>query len=541
MNHHSTTSRVTHAIVLLSAALVLVAAGGARQLNKAAAAFSEGKIEKAEQLFHRAFAKAEKDGDTRGQARAYEGLGDVARQRGEVAAAIRHYKSSDALGSGDTQERQRVRAKSEALEDRVYQRFIDVAPERWEVYGSFIAENPSNHNVAEAARMRDALQYAPYRKEDTTAGYVTFIDHFPENRFTGTAMERVYGSWRLLDSEPYAAIRAYEKFLRLFPQSRLRAAAVILRGYYEALTASDLDAFVAFYEQSRQAPVPRLLDASAMERLQSALRAVVERTPTTDGYMLLYEKTRASRYLDRARDLVSDGDEEAYFVQLNPTAFFELGEAADQSEVGRQAEPFHKMVERYEREGGVGILLGIYLPETETTLKPVLEIPTRSTAEYGTYTVEVEFKLKVEMERRLTGAVTDFLKNFTQEPTSVSSTETYTTRVGVTLAPRTYKTVKVAFDEFTSNAEQSFAGLFGIEDRRNISDLEYKIHSVSRVDGPDSGTWSFDLRARPLPDFKRAARQFNAFVEETRSRQIDAMEERLVDGLVERLGGGGGP
>ncbi len=515
---------------------------GFRLLRKGYVLLCRDRYSEAETRFKRALVKFRKEENSFGSLSAYEGLGDVEHARGDIDAAVSLYRQAESYGRPQLSEaQQRLQGKYQELEDGAYLRFINPSPDRWETYDAFVRQYPKNHNRAEALRLRDALQYASYREHGTLEEIVAFLDLFPDNRYAGDALEKVYSEWRRWGSEdPLTALAAYDRFLEAHPDSRLRAAAEILHAYYSALTDQTLEGFEKFYQlfEEAGATIP-LLDAPALARLAEGLEQAVDDSPTARGFVLLHERTGQGRYLERARDLVSSSEEEAYLVQLDPYAYFEIGEATNRARA-RNAETIEYLVELTREEGIAGALIGLYVPKSETTIEPVLDLPIRSRTKYASCALELDFELEMEVEGTATGLLVELGSVFSDQPTSQTRRETYKSRARVELKPRSYDTVELTFDEVRGNIQQSFAGLAGVETQRQVESLSFKLRSVTWNDGDEPQIWHPALDGRELNDFRRAARSFNELVERSRSGQIDQIENIARDGILDHLFGGGG-
>ncbi len=518
--------------------ILLIAARGHNHLEDGLALLKKGKYEKATEHFHKAIDKFKEKGIGLGIFMGYEGLGDVASAIGNRDEALSYYRASLQYSSDASSEAiARIGAKSSQIEDQIYRFFIASAPSRWETYESFIAKHPVNRNGSVARRQRDELQYKRFLELNTLKGYVEFIDTFPANVFIPNARDKVYAAWRAdFGKEGIAdAISDYGQFLQDYPSTRLRAAAMTMRSYYAALAADSPEPFAEFFAKRKIANVP-LLGNQEITQLLDALEQLAEKKQTATPFLLLYENTRQAGYLQQAVELVRNAQEESYFVKTNPRAYFGLGGAGNESQIVSKKEMLENLVEGAQREGVAGLLVSAYLPKLETTARPAFDIPIYSRAILGSYRVELELTMKVRLTWRFTGAL-GLLGQLSGQQSSGEEYESYTARAATTLAPKDRGSVRVTFDKITTNSQQSFVGLAGMEQRRDVIELTSRITSASLTGPAGAREWRVEVNSQDLQAFTEAARQFNTLAAMNRSTQIDELEKTLAAGALASLKG----
>ncbi|HKI02506.1 MAG TPA: hypothetical protein VKK31_11030 [Thermoanaerobaculia bacterium] len=529
-------------LLAVSLGVILVAARGHDHLEDGFALLKKGKYDKAKQHFYKAIDKFKEKGMLLGVFMGYEGLGDVARAGGQPEEALALYQTSLQYSRGASWDaRNRVSYKSSQIEDEVYQQFVASAPKRWETYEEFLATYPANHNGELARRRRDELQYAPYLKGNTLKGFVELIDTFPDNVFLPKALDKVYAIWQSEFGTKGAsdALGDYDQFLRDFPSTRLRAAAMTMRSYYAALLSSSPSAFAEFFVKRKIAGVP-LLGSQEIMNLTDALERLAEKDQAATPFLLLYENTGQKKHLQRAAELVRTAQEESYFVKTNPRAYFGLGEAGNESQIVSKKEMLDSLVEGAQREGLAGLLVSAYIPKLETTARPAFDIPIYSRAALGSYKVELEFTMKVRLTWRFTGLLGSLGQLSGQESSGVDY-ETYTARTTANLAPRGRRSLEVVFQEITTSSQQSFVGLAGVEQTRDVIELTPRITSAILTGPSGAREWKVEINTQDLQTFNEAARQFNTLASMNRSTQIDEWEQTLVAGVLASASAQGPP
>ncbi|MFY9822950.1 MAG: hypothetical protein WAM82_16330 [Thermoanaerobaculia bacterium] len=528
-------------LLALALGLLLIGARGLGKLENAYGLLEQGKSDKAAVAFQQALAEFKRKGIKVGVALAYEGLGDVERARGrEDAAVVFYHLGVELPGCCPRETIERLQTKRYQLEDLIYQRLTASAPDRWETYDRFLATHPENRNAVAARERRDGLQYKPVLEKGTLAAYVDFVETFPENLFVPKAVERIYAIWQqdFTGRSAAEALANYDRFLGDFPSSRLRAAAMTMKSYYTALLASSSAPFADFYEEYNATKVPIL----GTEELAAAARTL-ERIADTEGtatpYLLLYENVGSRRFFESAFKAIKDAREESYFVRRNPGGYFTAGQLGNDSQLVSQKEMLEGLIERSQKEGAAGLLAAAYVPKLETTTRPVFEWPVYSHARFGTYQVTMDVTMKVKVTWRMTGVLVQVAGGLSGQRTSGENTEIYKTTVTAVLSPQGSENVQAVFGELTTNVQQSFVGLAGMEQTREVADLTSAITSVSLVGPAGAKEWKIELAKQDGQSFGEAARQFNTLSAMGRSPQIDQMEETLVRGIAHALTDGG--
>ena len=522
----------------LAVACVLIAARGYDHLEKGYDFLRKGRYDKAEASFQKAANQFKEKGVELGLALTYEGLGDLNRARGLPQEAVELYKQS--LGYYKAIPREtvtRLWTKRNDCEDEIYHQHVAAAPNRWETYDSFLAKYPDNRKAAEARQRKDTLQYTPFLAEDTLAAYVRFVDTWPKNLLVPKAMDKIFAFWQKdFGTEGDAdAVADYDRFLREFPSSGLRAAAMTMRSYHAAFLADSPEVFSEFYERRKQAQIP-FLAAGHLARLEKAFEQVAQRQGSATAFLILYENTGNPWYFQSAFGLVRNATEESFFARKKPYEYFKIGDASSGSQVVSQKEMLENLVERTQKEGVGGLVAAAYLPKLETTIKPSFNIPVRSLAQFGRYTLTVELRMRVKLTQRMTGLLTDIAAGLTGARTTAESTETFTTRAETTLSPGSNGMLHGEFDELVTNSQQSFVTLAGFEENRKIIDVSYTITGI-RLNDSKARDWNTALVVQGGQSFKEAAQQFNALAGITRSSQIDQWEQTAREGIAAELAG----
>jgi len=183
----------------------------------------DGDLQKAEDAFHRILGEyAERAGrdDVR---RARIGMGDVARQRGDLAAAERHYQAAELLGRADQQATKRGHF-ARTVEDYIRRGEWTAAQQlldQWEW------DCPTDKLTGSATLLRARCLLAEGRRDKACEEARLLVDVNPRSAFAPELLMLI-ADVELACGRPAGARQSLERILREHPTSSLRAQATKL-------------------------------------------------------------------------------------------------------------------------------------------------------------------------------------------------------------------------------------------------------------------------------------------------------------------------